>query len=686
MWISRIELINFKSYQHQIFEFPAPRQGKNVILIGGMNGYGKTTILEALYLGLYGKDSIIHLARAGIKGDIGYPSFLERALHGHALKTKRDSMSVTVQFNTNEHEGFQITRKWFFLPKGNWDTEEVLIYETSDGIRTQTRKPEQIEEILDEYFVPAHLAPFFFFDGEEVKRLADHNRVEQIKIGMEGLLGVVLLRKLETRLHQYQTNKSQGVPKVDEENHRKSLEELTQHEQLLVETQRQGIVANGELDTIKTERGNLLHRIMALGGGGGDIATTRDIVGEMTRSEMELKKCQEDLEQILGSRLSFHLISQEIRNAYVSQLKAEEERLNWDARKNSLEPDKEKFVSRFFAEDAPAFNPELTDEQHIMALHRLETAWESLFYPLPAGCAEEIIHDYIHGAKRQQVIGMMENLGIGAQDILGLLKQRDNLQEKLSNSRNRLAKIEGIDRDGTLATLNAELSAIHGKIDQKQHELGSIEKQIATLQTNINNERSHYQREHDKFLKANPVKSDVARAERVCKLIEDLIPSLYTLKTNRLANAMTSVFQQLSHKKQVARIEIDETGKSRLISFEGNEITFDKSAGEDQLFATSLLAGLAEISGIKAPLVVDTPLARLDSTHRKNILNFWISDKSRQVFLLSQDKEIDGQVYNELKSSITQSYLLQHQQIGDGVGLTVATKNTYFGESNSGDQ
>jgi DNA sulfur modification protein DndD len=679
MWISRIELINFKSYQHQVFEFPAPSQGKNVILIGGLNGYGKTTILEALYLGLYGKDSIIHLARAGIKGDVGYPVFLERALHGHALKTKRDSMSVTVQINTNEHEGFQVTRKWFFSTKGNWQDEEILIYDTRDGIRTQTRNAEQIEEILDQYFVPAHLAPFFFFDGEEVKRLADHNRVEQIKMGMEGLLGVVLLRKLETRLQQYQTNKSQGVPKVDEEKHRQLLEELMEHEQLLEVAQRQRITANEALDTIKTERSNLMHRIMALGGGGGDIANARDIVEEMTRAEMEMKKCQDNLEQILGSRLSFHLISQEVRNAYVSQLKAEEERIKWDTRKNSLEPDKEKFVSRFFAEDAPAFNPDLTSEQHTTVKHRLETAWESLFYPLPDGCAEEIIHDYIHGAKRQQAIGMMESLSIGAQDILGLLERRDNLQEKIRNLRNRLAKIEGIDRDGTLAALNTEVTAIHAKIDWKQHELGSIEKQVSTLQTNINNERSNYQREHEKFLKANPVKSDVARAERVCKLIEDLIPSLYALKTNRLANAMTSVFQQLSHKKQVARIEIDETGKSRLISFEGDEITFDKSAGEDQLFATSLLAGLAEISGIKAPLVVDTPLARLDSNHRKNILNFWISDKSRQVFLLSQDKEIDAQVYSELKGSIAQSYLLQHQQIGNGVGKTVATKNAYFG-------
>lgn len=680
MWISRLELINFKSYQHQVFEFPSPNQGKNVILIGGMNGYGKTTILEALYLGLYGKDSIIHLARAGIKGDVGYPVFLERALHGHALKTKRDTMSVMVQINTNDHEGFQVTRKWFFSPKGDWRDEEILIYDTRDGIRTQPRNADQIEEILDQYFVPAHLAPFFFFDGEEVKRLADHNRVEQIKMGMEGLLGVVLLRKLETRLQQYQANKSQGVPKVDEEKHRQLLEELTQHEQLLEESQHKKITANEELDILKTERSNLMHRIMALGGGGGDIANARDIVEELTRAEIDLKKCQDDLEQVLGSRLSFHLISQEIRTAYTSQLKAEEERIKWDTRKNSLEPDKEKFVSCFFAEDAPAFNPDLTSAQHATVTHRLETAWEGLFYPLPDGCAEEIVHSYIHGAKRQQVVGMMENLSIGAQDILDLLERRDKLHEKIRNLRNRLAKIEGIDRDGTLAVLNTEVSAIHGKIDQKQHEVGSIEKQVSTLQTTINNERANYHREHEKFLKANPVKSDVARAERVCKLIVDLVPSLYALKTERLAYAMTTVFQQLSHKKQVARIEIDETGKSRLISFEGDEIMFDKSAGEDQLFATSLLAGLAEISGIKAPLVVDTPLARLDSNHRKNILNYWISDKSRQVFLLSQDKEIDAHVYNELQDSLAQSYLLQHRQIGNGVGLTVATKNAYFGD------
>lgn len=75
MWIERIELSNFKAYENQSFEFPKPAAGKNIVLIGGMNGHGKTTLLEALYLCLYGEDATHHLARAGLR-DNAYAKFL----------------------------------------------------------------------------------------------------------------------------------------------------------------------------------------------------------------------------------------------------------------------------------------------------------------------------------------------------------------------------------------------------------------------------------------------------------------------------------------------------------------------------------------------------------------------------------------------------------------------------------
>ena len=92
MWISKIELSNFKSYQHQVFEFPPPTKGRNIVLIGGMNGYGKTSVLEALYLGLYGKEAIDHLGRAGLKDAVGYRKFVERALHGAAIRTNTTAL------------------------------------------------------------------------------------------------------------------------------------------------------------------------------------------------------------------------------------------------------------------------------------------------------------------------------------------------------------------------------------------------------------------------------------------------------------------------------------------------------------------------------------------------------------------------------------------------------------------
>lgn len=681
MWISKLELTNFKSYQHQVFEFPQPTDGKNIILVGGMNGFGKTSLLEAIYLGLYGKEAITYLARAGLKAETGYPSFLERALHGQAIRNSRDSMSVMVQININEHEAFQFLRKWFFSKSGDWNNdEELLVYEVRAGIRQpQKSTGTHSDELLERYLIPAHLAPFFFFDGEEVKKLADQSRVEQIKQGMEGLLGVVLLRKLSKRLEQYQANKSQGVSTVDEHKHRQLLDQLTNHEtQLQADTDRR-YAMESELESLKTQRQDLNTRVIASGGGGGDVATAKEIIAEQKDTEAELNQVEDQLVSIFSEKLPFHFVAQDLRSELVSQLHAEIEKIKWDDHKRSMEPGKARFMGTFNEGGEPAINPSLTDDQRNAVMARLETAWESLFYPPPEGCADEIVHDYLYGGKREHVIDLMSNLKVGVKDILGLIERKETLQRRVRELINRYTRIEGVDRDGTLAKLNAELNTLNSLISQKDREWADLNRTIKSLEQDIANERAIYEREHEKFIQANPVKSVVAKSQRVCNLINELIPSLYTLKTQKLAQAMTDVYHSLAHKDQVARIDIDEVGQTKVLSKEGDEIIFDRSAGENQLFATALIAGLAKVSGMDAPLVVDTPLGRLDSKHRKNILNFWVSDTSRQVILLSQDKEIDREMYTHLEPHIAKTYVLHHEQIGNGVGKTWAQENVYFG-------
>jgi len=680
MWIAKIELFNFKSYQHQTFEFPQPHGGRNIVLIGGMNGYGKTSVLEALYLGLYGKEAVEHLGRAGLKDDVGYRKFVERALHGTAIRTGRDSMWVKIQINQSKAEGFEVTRKWFFSRSGDWTGEdEVVIYEVRDGIRGRAMPSERLPELLDQRFIPAHVAPFFFFDGEEVKKLADQSRGDQIRSGIEGLLGVVLLRKLKKRLEEFQANRSTGIAVVDEQKHRELFEALTQHEREYDEAERKQQALDESVKSLRAQRTDFTNRMMQLGAGAGDVASVSDVVKQQADAETDLKVTEDALDDTVASKLPFHLVSRELMEELSKQVQEEIARDSWDARKRSLEPEKAKFIGTFYATTEPPLEPELTVEQGAALKARLNAAWESLFYPMPEGCAEVVVHEYL-GAKRPSLLQTMNGLRMGAQDVLGLVAKREALQKKIRDLVHRYTKIEGVDRDGSLARLNAELTAVNVTLDQRKRELGDIERQMSGLKGTIDQERALYAREHEKFVLANPVKSMVGRAERVSKLIGGLIPQLYALKVEQLASAMTDVYKKLAHKKQVDRIDIDASGMTTILSREGEVIPFDKSAGENQVFATALLAGLAEISGIDAPLVVDTPLGRLDSTHRANILKYWVSDKKRQVILLSQDREIDRATFESMEPNVGMTYLLLHVEIGSGVGRTTALENQYFEE------
>lgn len=680
MWIAKMELFNFKSYQHQLFDFPQPRAGRNIVLIGGMNGYGKTSILEALYLGLYGKEAVEHLGRAGLKDDVGYRKFVERALHGTAVRTGRDSMWVKVQINKTQAEGFEVTRKWFFSRSGDWTGEdEVVIYQVRDGIRGRALAAEKLPELLDQRFIPAHVAPFFFFDGEEVKKLADQSRSDQIKSGIEGLLGVVLLRRLKKRLEEFQTNRSSGLPAVDEQKHRELFETLSQHEREYDEAERRHRETDETVKNLQAQRTDLTNRMIGMGAGAGDVASAADVVKQQTEAENELRATEDALDVIVATKLPFHLVGRDTLGALASQVRSEISRESWEERRRNLEPEKAKFIGTFYETRDPPLKPDLTSGQQEALQARLDAAWESLFYPMPQGCADAMVHSYL-GSKRAALLNAVDGLHLGAQDVLGLIAKRETLQKRIRDLINRYTKIEGVDKDGTLAKLQGESASINVTLDQRQRELGDLDRQLVGLKGTIDQERALYMREHERFVQANPVKSMVGRAERVCNLIGELIPQMYALKVDQLAKAMTAVYKKLAHKGQVHRVDIDETGKTRILGRNGQEIPFDKSAGENQVFATALLAGLAEISGIDAPMVVDTPLGRLDSTHRANILKYWTSDKKRQVILLSQDKEIDQETYAALEPYVGKTYLLQHVEIDSGVGRTVATEDAYFEE------
>lgn len=686
MWISKIELTHFKSYPHAEFNFPEPADGKNIVLVGGLNGYGKTSILEALYLCLYGKDAMVHLARAGLKPDDykGYPTFLERAFNGEARREGQDQMTVRVVVQRTKTKGIDISRRWYFKTStGQWLEEEAIVREVARGVpglpKRDGKAGFQLADLLDDHFVPAHIAPFFFFDGEEVKKLADQSRIEQVKQGLEGLLGVVLLRNLAERLKTFESGKRSAISNVDDENIDQLLETLTADHEKLNALQKDAEDSQRRLAQLKAERTSYFERITSSGGGGGDIATVKDLVEEREQLRSAQKDAQKALERILAEKLPFHLMPKALLGEFKNQLHKEAALADWQTECRALQPKRDQFQSAFLGAASPEISPALTGEQIEALKGRIETAWASLFHPAPANCAETVIHGYLHEGLRARALQFLDSIAVGQQEVHDLMADQRDFGERIEELNRKIARVEGIDRDGTLTELKGNLSRVSAEIDEMEAHIREDDREVLGLEVTVNNLRSRYTQEAKRRDETSPVRQLLNKSERVRSVLEEVVPLLFPLKVQALGRAMTKVYKQLAHKDQVASISIDNDGTTHILGKTGKEMSFDRSAGENQIFATALIAGLAEVSGVKAPMVVDTPLGRLDSKHRQNIFEFWTGNPDRQVILLSQDQEIDIGFYKRIQKSVSVTYLLEHQDVGDGIGRTTAKEGKYFG-------
>src|SRR5262249_2664323 len=115
----------------------------------------------------------------------------------------------------------------------------------------------------------------------------------------------------------------------------------------------------------------------------------------------------------------------------------------------------------------------------------------------------------------------------------------------------------------------------------------------------------------------------------------------------------------------IRKVIIDpQTFETTLYNHKGDALPKEQlSAGEKQIYAIAVLWALRLVSGLTLPIIVDTPLGRLDSEHRQHLVQRYFPQASHQVILLSTDTEIDRELYDDLEPAVARAYQLVYQPI-----------------------
>jgi len=686
MFLRSIQVRDWKAYANGQFEFPKPTRNKNVVLIGAKNGYGKTSLLEAIILGLYGRDGMHALARAITSNsdeDKSYDEFMERALHAQALSQGRTSIAITIVLE-DAVERLKIVRRWHFAGSGKHrrNDEEVNLFSGKDEEPVKVPGLRPSREDRDDFyrseiarkFIPFHLTEFFLFDGERVQQLAKQQKAWMIKEGVEGILGVQLLRVLQNDLKDYVQDRRRGVENIEDKTLVRVNSEITEMEARLEVNGQKLQAFEDQLSPVTSRIEELTRNVRTMTG--GNIATVQELGAEQFNYRRQRERVEERLNQMLRTDLALALAGKPLRDKVSETIRSEIKRTEWLASKNHTREKLDRILAGLQAE-VPVIEPDLTEHQLAVLRQRVSAVWETLWHPPPADCASEERHTFLTEAERRRVIERLEKIDkLGVAELEQLLSDHDEATVQFNRLGNQIAGLSGIEeriRDDT-----SQLERLNQQTVQLREQIGELTRQKQSDTSDLNRLRAEAGRMAARHESAQPNLARAAKAEKIATLISDAIEDLYPKYVDRLGEEMTSVYKQLAHKNLVKKIEIARDCTVKLLGDKGHDIrTMDSSAGEEQIFALSLIAAIAKVSGTKVPIVMDTPLARLDTEHRSNVLQYFAANAGEQVIFLSQPDEVNGEYLQVIRTRVCKAYHIEFEELDNGVGKA-HVRNGYF--------
>ena len=656
MILRELVLENFGPYRgRQVVDLSpdAGEQVRPIILLGGMNGGGKTTFMDAIRLAFYGQR-----AQCSTRGNLSYSDFLSQAVNRHSEGKTRIELAFE-EILDNQLVVFRIARTW---QKGdNKDTLSILVDDWPDRALTNTWD-EYIENLL-----PLGISNLFLFDGEQVKELAELDvPPPQVKEAIQSLLGLELAEKLGEDLEVLVNRKRKQLA------NEKNLSDIEAIESKLNEQKAEFNTAKEQQSELqkKLDRAHEDHRLALENflSEGGKIASQRS---QLQRKINDLKENAETEKEVLRD-----MASDVLPLALITPL------LNAAKEQGEQELDYEQALMTH--DVIKKRDRDLLDYINQLAISATEVDKISAFLQEENQTLEAKLNPEIPPYLRpdQNTLNFLNTvLDYRLPNLLKDLKiKQDKLQEikiEIDNSDREIANAASPEAYQQLE--NAVKEAQNRKAEaQADYEAG--QRYLRELEEKIKATKQELEHYSQEAIDQKNNEHIIQSADKVQKTLAQFKEKLTLKKLNKLEIEVTECFRYLLHKSDlVHRVSID-TQNFRLSLFDTQGKPIPKhrlSAGEKQLLAIAFLWGLARVSHRQLPVAIDTPLGRLDSSHRHNLVERYFPSASHQVILLSTDTEIGEVEYEQLKeqSAIAHQYQLQYEQ---DTGETIVQSGYFF--------
>ncbi|WP_225897114.1 DNA sulfur modification protein DndD [Brevundimonas goettingensis] len=653
MILNRLQFTDFGLYAGRIEFDLAPRRHRGVaapiILVGGRNGAGKTTLLEGVRLALYGRRALgPRVSRQE------YHAYLAGRVHRGAGVA---GASVEIAFDYAEAgvvHTYRVLRAWTVAGQ---TVNEILELE-KDGAPVHAVPREEWHQFLQE-LIPPGVSQLFFFDGEKIGEIADDDAGDgQLAAAIKALLGLDLIGRLQLDLGVFLARQKdrEGDALVAR------LEGLTA--EIEAETARALDLSDALAEVVsarhaQAQKADRVRNAFVAEGGEAALQRSR-IEGELVELGRQRLAAEHELRDMANRLLPFAM-APKVVGSFLTAFRHAAGTAN-DAGT----------VSRLLG-DLRAWREAPADGR---AADWSDDHWSDLlaFVSREASVGAATSPAFREVGDGASALARLDEVDRAARPrAMALREQLDGLVETIQAHEASLVRANGAASGVLLDDLRATeqtLGALTATVKLRQDALATVRGRLFTLE-----------RERRTLIdvQAQSVQSDErqALAARVGLALAEYETRLLDRKLKDLRSEFVECFRLLARKADfVSDVLIDrDTFAMTLLDGSGQVLPRSAlSAGEKQIYAIALLWALARTSGRPLPMIIDTPLARLDTEHRARLAERYFPAASHQVILLSTDTEIDGELADGLRPHISHVYRLDY----DAERCTTSAQPGYF--------